>query len=97
MNIVEHWPAHIVAVTDGENSPAALIEYRELESGEQAESSDVEYVRADLYHDAVEALRKLADIHHSTIKPSKLHNPYNLDWTNCKAKSCQLAQSVVGR
>jgi hypothetical protein len=46
---------------------------------------------------AVEALRKLAEIHHCTLTPSKLHDPHNRDWTECECKSCRLAQSFGGR
>jgi hypothetical protein len=47
--------------------------------------------------EAVEALRKLAAIHHGTIRPSDLHDPRNRDWTECECKSCRLAQQFGGR
>lgn len=44
---------------------------------------------------AVEALRMLADLHHRTKVPSKLHDPDNQDWTECVCASCQLAHAIV--
>jgi hypothetical protein len=56
-----------------------------------------EYVPADAYRGAVEALRKLAEIHHGTLAPSNLHDPENRDWTECECKSCRLAQPFGGQ
>jgi hypothetical protein len=46
---------------------------------------------------AVEALRRLAEIHHGTLTPSRLHDPENRDWTECECKSCRLAQPFRGQ
>lgn len=45
---------------------------------------------------AVEALCKLADLHHRTLTGSKKHDPENQDWTECECKSCRLAQPYAG-
>jgi predicted house-cleaning NTP pyrophosphatase (Maf/HAM1 superfamily) len=47
---------------------------------------------AEQLREAVEALRKLAEIHHDTLTPSKLHDPHNRNWTECECRSCRLAQ-----
>lgn len=42
-------------------------------------------------------MRRLAEIHHGTITPSKLHDPKNRDWMECECKSCRLAQPFGGQ
>lgn len=46
---------------------------------------------------AVEALVKLADLHHRTVTGSKKHDPENRDWAECECESCRLAQPYAGR
>lgn len=41
------------------------------------------------------ALEALAERHHTSIKASRLHDPHNLDWRECPAKSCTAARSAL--
>lgn len=55
------------------------------------------YIDASTVQAAVKALRRLAEIHHRTVTPSKLHDPRSRDWTECECNSCRLAQPFGDR
>lgn len=42
-----------------------------------------------------ETLIYLVDLHHRTLTGSKLHDPENLDWTDCPCKSCRRVKEVL--
>lgn len=42
-----------------------------------------------------DALRYLANRHHSSLSPSSLHDPEHQDWTECKAFSCARVAALL--
>jgi hypothetical protein len=82
----------------GHDGPCAAREVEPMSWEDLATRLQVEKIALhDQLRGVVEALRKLADLHHRTLVNSKLHDPENRDWTECECKSCRLAQPFGGQ
>ena len=62
----------------------AVAAVRETDAARQAEVTQLR-----------EALAKVTRAHHRMTKPSKLHDPEHLDWTECPALTCSEAAALL--